>query len=193
METSTLNAIIRAFECASKDPTRPALNHVLIATDPERRQIKVAATDGHMLSEVTCQDKTLPELLGDRGRFLVTRDSLPVLKLIAKDFKGLGYAEIPCKREGDSLLLSDLSGRQVTIKAEKTVAVYPDYAHIKPTYPDEAFSISFNPELLLSLAKALAEDKKKLGVTLKFKGRLDPILVTNHTDGAMGLLMPMRK
>lgn len=183
MNAGTLTAIIQAFNSASDDMTRYHICHVLLFA--EKGRVQVVATDGHILSRVSVDDSDVAIALKS-DRFLVSPEALPALKMLAKEFKH----GIPMKFEDGALVVFSET-TQVQIKTEKTLGIeYPDYLAVWPKVAEDAFSVDLNPELLMSLFKALKEDKRQVGVTLVFRDKLSPILV--EVGGNSGVLMPMR-
>lgn len=187
MKLSTLNAIINAFNTASNDATRYHLNHVRVtAYGP---MVQVEASDGYMLSDVRVEDKELAELIGSTV-YAVSPDALPGLKQAAKLFKTMGRV---ASRLGDKDALELVTGPSVIRidTAREANIQFPDFNQVKPKHPEDSFSISLNPELLLDLLKALQEDKRSTMATLTFgKDPMSPIAV--EVSGQQGVLMPMR-
>jgi len=68
---------------------------------------------------------------------------------------------------------------------------FPNWRQVVPDEGRESvFRVSFNPEYLMELAKALGSSDK---VTLEFGAdNLDPIRVTGSGCGGVGVLMPIR-
>jgi DNA polymerase III sliding clamp (beta) subunit (PCNA family) len=88
MKTTTLKAIVRAFNTASDQEHRLTLCGVLIERDGITDIVKIVATDGHCLSIQRVEDKELAHEMGEK-RFFADRSNLKVLKLIEKDFSRL--------------------------------------------------------------------------------------------------------
>lgn len=186
MKSDTLKALIAAFNAASDDSCRQVLNHVLMIADG--KQVRFIATDGHILSETSVEDEALAERI-ETGRYMVSPQSLPLLKLLSK-FKLPGF-DVE-KREGSITIVG--AEIRVEIKTEKAIGFeFPDYERIKPRIvEDESFEVCLNPELLAALHKALATEKRHIGVklTLSRTDALKPIVVRVGENS--GLLMPMR-
>ncbi len=196
MKTETLKAIINAFNTASKDLTRYNLTSVLIEREGGEANIegvKIVGCDGHKLSVSIQNDSELCELLGNR-KYLVTQDDLKIIKLLAKEFK---HGILPCKLDGEVIVLGlDSMPFVVRLKTQQAHNLtYPDYNQVIPRneslYTTE---VSFNPEYLLAIAKALKDiDAKNERVTLKInpEDKSAPIMVKSSGQG-MAVLMPMR-
>jgi len=196
MKTSTLKAIINAFNTASKDITRPNLTSVLIEREGGEANIegvKIVGCDGHKLSVSIQNDSELCELLGER-KYLVTQDDLKIIKLLAKEFKTLGI--FPCKLDGDVIVIG-LESMPFVVRLKTQQAhnlTYPDYNQVIPKDTNYSVEVSFNPEYLLSIAKALKDiDARNERVTLKINpgDKTAPIMVKSSGQG-MAVLMPMR-
>lgn len=186
MKTETLNSIVKAFNAASTDATRYALNHVSLKA--KDGCVIVEATDGHMLSSVKVEDADLADQINNR-HYLISPDQLSALKVVAKSFKRL--SDIPTELVGNDLVIKafDLS---VVIKTEKDLGVsYPKTEPLKPDFSNETTTIiGLNAELLLDLAKALTQHSRKPQIKLTIKDQFSPIKV--EIDGSEGLLMPCR-
>ena len=189
MKLDTLKTVIRAFNTASDDSTR-SICGVYLEPGKERREVTVTATNGHALSSVVCQDAEFCEAMGGMP-MLVPVDTLPALKMLAKDAKTIQC--VPCKWEGagkDRVITLGQFGISVQLKA-KEADQYPDYRQVIPKMPDDAFEFSFNAQLLIDLAKALDAGLGKKGqliVKLQAKDKLSPMVVT--MQGNRGVLMP---
>jgi DNA polymerase III sliding clamp (beta) subunit (PCNA family) len=185
----TLEALIASFYAASSDATRFNLAGTLVTANEGK--VKLVATNGHIMSVVEIHDLDAARLIG-KTRYFVTREELPVLKLLLKEIKRIGVC--PAGQDGESLILH-FGAIRVTIKNEKACNVtYPDFDLLFKglPYPEETPTIGLNPEYLIALYKSMGTEgnQKKPQVKLTFKDKLSPIVVKvgDHT----GLLMPMR-
>lgn len=185
MKTETLKAIVNAFNSASDDATRPHIQHVCLT--PRAGELKVRATDGHVLASFTLEDE-LFKGMRERGNYYVSPDSLPLLKTLLKQFKNAG--SVPSEVT-DSAIIVKGEGYSIEFKHQSACGVdYPETDRLSPNYTAEPTQIGLNPELLMSLFKSLRDHDRATGVTLVIKDRLAPIRVV--CGEREGLLMPMR-
>lgn len=186
MKTETLKSIVNAFKCASKDPTRIHIQHVLLTAKGD--QVTIRATNGALISRVILADPELAQVIRDR-RIMVSPENLAALKVILKDYKNLPGL---CERSDEKgiILEAQLSRFEVTLQTEKESSLkFPDVDHLEPTYPDEAPVVSFDPAKLLALFEGMKQEKRTIAVKMTFN-QSGPILVS--VDGQSGLLMPCR-
>lgn len=189
MQNSTLQGIIQAFNAASNDATRYHINFVYLTAEGGR--VRIRATEGHLLADFSTDDAETAKLIGDKT-FAVSPDSLPGFKAIAKAYKNM--PEVHCELGASNRLAigkSDISGLIVEVKTDKEAGVEcPDTRGIWPRYTEEPVQIGLNAEYLLSLLKAMREDKRQVNVKLVIKDKSAPILV--KVGNREGLLMPVR-
>lgn len=196
MKTQTIKSIIQAFECASDDTTRMALEHVLLTPK------EIVATDGHKLS---VSKHSEPNYVKD---YLVTKNNMKLLKVLLK-YAGKYVEELETIFSDDKITVRSLDKTiSVEIKTADALQIkYPNWKAITPDY-EKTLRISFNAEYLLQLAKAIKTDEgiKIPNVTLTFKpsytvnadksktlegiDSLSPCIV--ERDGNMGVLMLCR-
>ena len=192
MEYTTLNSIINAFNTTIKDATRYHLMHVRIERTGESL-IRITSTDGKVLSDVTVTDDNLAGHLKKNEPYLASPEVLPALKAIAKEYKRIG--SIPARginaddRHKGFEIYSESMRAEIKLGKELKLE-FPDFDRLFPTYVEQPFQVTLNPELLLSLLKAMREHPRQEGVTLVIKDKLSVIRV--RVGGNEGLLMPMR-
>jgi len=188
MLTETLHAIIRSFSVASKDATRPHLCCIKITLDPnEPKGILITATDGRMLSRLRMFDEEFRAAMP--GPLLIPLETLPGLKLLAKEFKG--SVVLPCAAMPDGVLLGATT--QVGIKCEKVSGLnYPDLEPmLNPKY-SAPIKISFDADLLRTLAHALGQHPKEKTIITLTVNADNLTAMTVEALGQSGLLMPCR-
>jgi DNA polymerase III sliding clamp (beta) subunit (PCNA family) len=187
MNIQSLNALIQAFNAASDDVTRYHLNYVYLSAKGEF--VRFRATEGHMLADFTVGDPELAKLIGDNV-YAVSRESLPALKAIAKQYKNM---EIHCEIGTANRLVfgkAEVSGCTVEIRTAKETGVeFPDTDGLWPRYNEEPTQIGLNPDLLMDLVKAMREDKRH-NIQLVIKDKTAPIIV--KCGERKGILMPVR-
>lgn len=174
-----LERIVAMMPIASLDETRPRLMGVLLESCEGGVKLKVC--DGHRL----IVEKVI---LDEPGRFkafdrpvLFKKNSLPLLKLILKEFK---------------------HGFDIVVRGDCCLSVdkYDVYGYIEEGFPntdqlvpsfDSDFEVAFDAKYLYELAKA-CKQTKQLKVKIKVKDKLSPILceVTGYSGDIV--LMPCR-
>jgi hypothetical protein len=187
MKTHTLQAIVQSFNAASNDATRYHLNCVKLTAKDSR--VFIAACDGHILSDFSVEDEDTAKLIGNRT-YAVAPDSLPGLKILLKAYR---LIDAHCESgPSDRLVIGKPEfGCTIEVKTAKESGIdFPDFDSVKPkNYLVEPTQISFNPDLLMDLVKAIREDKR-FSVTLIVKDKLSPILL--KCGDREGVLMPIR-
>lgn len=187
MQTDTIKAIINSFNAASDDMTRYNLTFVLMHSGGNG-WVKIVATDGAILSNVSIHDPNLSSELKSH-RYLISPDTIPMLKTLLKEFKTAGG--VPCEVTSDNVTLKT-DTFHVEFKSEQALNIsFPDISRLKPEYSEDAFQIKINPELLHQLFKAMNQEKKDAGLTLTFKDSKTPVLA--RIGESEGLIMPMQK
>lgn len=163
----------------SKD-VRPFTHYVHLDTDKRR----VIATNGHMLvilpAEIEDGDTAGP----------ITDDALKLARKLA----GRKADDITVRAGKDTVTLDDGT---IMPRLSADTYTYPDVDAVVPGRSEVA--VSFNPEYLALIAKALP--KAEFGVTLYLKteadGSIDPHgairVESNRDDNAVGVLMPVRR
>jgi len=188
MLTETLHAVIRSFSVASKDATRPQICCVQITLDPtEPKGILLTATDGRMLSRLRMFDEEFREAMP--GPLLIPLETLPGLKLLAKEFKS--SVVLPCTALPDGVLLG--ATMQVAIKCEKVSGLNYPYLEpaLNPKY-SEPIKVRFDADLLRTLAHALGQHPKEKTVITLTVNADNTAAMTVEALGQSGLLMPCR-
>lgn len=191
IKKTVIQAIIRAFNAASKDFTRMALTHVLVQRSGD--SIEVVGCDGYMISRVFIPEPEFSKLMKPGIQYLVAPDSLPMLKAILKDCKSIGIC--PARFDSDSIVFSNILGNMaVTVKTTKAIGFeYPDYERVIPQCDGQTV-IGLNPEFLLDLFKALSGSKRP-SVVLTIKDGATAVIVDamdNDGNRQTGFLMPIR-
>lgn len=193
MLNRTLKTIINAFNSASADETRVNLNNVGIKRlNNTDNMIKIFATNGHYLSEVTLQESDTTAALFTNKTFYFHRDKLPILKLILKSAGKYNDVTSSINASGELVL-----GSPDTIQvASSPTHGYPELDHVKPRTDETFVEVSFNAQYLYELSKSLAPDfKNSFSVRLRINPNKDakhnPIEVIND-NGGYGVLMPVR-
>lgn len=180
MKRGTLEMIIRAFNAASDDVTRFNLCNVKV-TRVEGR-FEISATNGPILSCSKMVDDDEDVKVWEGTQYF-HREQLSALKLILKEC----IYTVPVQANPDRTVQL---GMMITVKSDRSVE-WPKVEGLRPVYPENAFTVIFNPEFLLALSKALTIDKNvSRAVVLTFKDAKSPILVTVGDNE--GLLMPAR-
>jgi len=170
-------------EAASRDPRRFTLQGVHVAM--VNGSAKAVATDGRILAMVPVAT-TEEDTLGVTAR-------AETFKRARKAFKKMTCAEVK------------LNGKATVRESDGEVSFdyvegnYPNFSQVLPKPAEKALKLSFDPNNLLRLWKALGgDDKKAQGVTLTIGhdgSTVDahrPVEVTVDGEG-YGLLMLMRK
>jgi len=180
-------------EAASKDSSRPSINHIEITTHNDKPV--AVATDGRMLAIVPV------EMAEDDKPGMITVEALKRSRKFQKRVasrRSFRYR----RNEPDQIIPED-------IKLSETDVVFPDRASLpRPAigetrpYPDwtkvvpdgkehTTFKIGLNPSLLYKLAKAMGAGDG--GVSILCKSPDEPMIVRAERDpDALGILMPMR-
>jgi len=165
-------------QAASTDDLREALYNVHL--DVENKLL--VATDGRILVVVPAEiDKD------EIGGPITPEAFKSARKGITPKQKENGQEiNIVCQ---DTELKTYTKNGLVTLQRPQNI-IYPKYKQIIPTN-EASIKITFNPELLMRIAKAIGS--KKL-VTLEIKDELSPIKICSEKETtAFGILMPMRK
>lgn len=186
MLLTTLNAIVNSFNAASTDVTRYHMTYVRLTA--KGKQVQLEASDGHVLSTVLAEDEELAALVNSR-EYAVSPDAKAALKALAKDIKTVGGC-ISKLGDNDSLVLVTATGSIVIETTKRANIMFPQYQQVKPKLSGEEYCVSFNPNLLMDLYKALNSEKRNECVTLILRNPIDPIVVDH--GGQRGVLMPMR-
>lgn len=155
-------------QAASDDFTRPHLHHMSF----DAAKGTITATTGQMLAVVPVETEE-----GDVSGAV----TIEALKAARKAKASLGL-------NGSQHIAGGASFPR------PTDINFPPYEYVIPSFAGvETVSISFDPALLMALAKAIGCGGKKLGVTLTFNAKepLAPIRI-DHDGEAFGVLMPMR-
>ncbi len=166
-----INKKYQIEKAASTDETRHPLMNVHIAEDGKH----LVATTGRMLAIVPVEMEPNDE----RGNGAI----MPTALIAAR--KTTKKNDSACRLAlNGSFQLSD----GVTLPRPENPGVFPQYAQVIPKDPVIKHTVTLNPELLLSLAKALGDSRS---ITLEFQeDELSAIIARNGE--AYGLLMPMK-
>ena len=187
MKPETLKLIIQAFNCASDDATRLALQHVCLEPGKDN-EVSIVSTSGHHLSKAKVNDEELFKAL-DGKRWLVDIDLLPILKAIGKCWNKI--LTIPMEVKHGEIVLS-APGFSASIKPESDIK-FPNYEQVIPKDKhDYTVVIGVNPEYIMDIFKSLNIEKRRMGIKLEINpnDKHAPIIV-EHGEG-FGLVMPMR-
>lgn len=181
MKQKTLKSIINAFKTASTDFARYHLTHVRLEVG--EASCKIVACDGHRLSIVTEENDDDDSLL--RGVFYFSRESLPVLKALAKN------KIIITEVNSEIMTLSMDSLRVSSVKIDN----YPNYDQVIPKSDDVVYTVGLNAEILAGLVESLGayeKDKKAPHVKLTFRGTKHSPVVVECGPNSFGVIMPVR-
>ncbi len=194
MKLETLQTIIKTFECASDDAVRYMLQFVEVERIDDK-SVAIRACDEHKLAQSIVEDSELAANLESCTKAYCDPDYLPALKALAKQRKG--FDDLGACRWIDQpgpygttkvLCLGHITG-SITLLRQERRDFYPD---TKPLWPKHAefTEITFNPRYVMELWKSLNGDKRNESITLRIKGKLDPILVMSNNN--TGILMPRK-
>lgn len=185
MKLQTLKYIAQAFNVASDDATRYALQHVSVKQSKQSNKVEIAATNGHALSLILSDDAELFNALKDKT-IMVSQEQLPLIKAIIKKYPKAEEAPFSVADNGQIYIDSFLK-----LSTDKELNIsYPNYEAFIPQSTGYDFEIGFNPELLMDIYKAMNTEKRSNGIKIKWKDKLSPIIVCH--DNQESLLMPMR-
>lgn len=167
-----LNKKYQIEKAASSDPTWFVITNIHIAEDRKH----LVATDGRMLAIVPVElDKK-----DDRGSGAIA----PSVIIDARKKA----------RRSDDLFISmngtfqHVDGMTAPRISAEDAGVYPNYLQLIPKDPAIKNKVTLNPEMLLSLARALGDSKS---ITLEFQDVSGhPAIIARNGD-AIGLLMPL--
>lgn len=189
MQKCTLTAIINAFNCVSDDETRYAMTNVLLTSDG--KQVIIEATNGYCLSRVEIADDIASEIKGKR--LLVSKDQLPLLKLIVKVLGRVMNSVPTAWVDGQFTIGSQpLTTVVVTLKNDGTDFKYPNLETIWPKVRKPQTRISFDPELLRALHKAMSDNTGSTkNVIIEIIGDDSAPLIIKCGENE-SLLMPVR-
>lgn len=184
MNKTTLDYIVNAFEVAGDDATRFSLTNVRIESDG-KETLRIVACDGHSLSVKTVKDECAPKF--DKPVYF-SRESLSLLKTLLKNWKAISRFEVTTDDKGISVKLGETPIRMTF----ETKDFYPDYQSVIPKIVGKKVELGLNPELLISVLKALRNEKEQVAVKLVFDPtkKYSPIVVQVGDDS--GVVMPMR-
>jgi DNA polymerase III sliding clamp (beta) subunit (PCNA family) len=173
--------VLNLVHTASKDVVRYHLNGICI----DFQSGYAVATDGHALARMPLYD--VPKEYKKRKQAIIDRAAAEyMLKLKGTDF---------------DLMEVDFSDTEISIKYPGREAKfllidgkYPEYEAVIPRNDRQEVVFSFDPELLMRLAKAMSQGKRNKGITIAFADGdpLKPARVFNGTENCLGVLMPMR-
>lgn len=161
--------------CASKDDTRPSLRHAYYQPDKAR----IVATDGHRLAIVPVTVDP-----GDTAGY-VTDDALKAARKVGRKVNGI--AEIAAN--GTLHTGAGAFPRPTEGTFPPVDAVIPEYR----AGADRTASVTFNPELLTGIVKAIGAAKGPVTLTFDPEDPYAAIVVTAADNGTIGVLMPMRR
>lgn len=192
MKRETVEKIIKAFKCTSKDATRIHLQHVLINSK------EIVATDGHKLVVLKHDDKEIFS-----KEYLVSPEDIFLLKIILKTYSK--YADEMIHSIGENSITINGSNKFsfVTIKTAESLGLkYPNYNQLIPAAITERVKIAFDAKYILQIAETISSGDKHRGVVLEIeverdkKGitglkRLNPLLVKSNSQD-FAVLCPMR-
>lgn len=169
-----LNKKYKIEKAVSTDTTQYVLNNPHLERTGTGKGVLIA-TDGRRLAVVPVELD-----VADRTGSV----PLDAIKELVKDKYGRSVLIVNGKAE---LIRNDGSKAEYP-RAEGT---FPDWKRVIPTGKVD-FEVTFNPQMLLDIARAIGVGKGE-GVTLRLrKDGLQPIEVT-HDGEAHGVIMPMKK
>lgn len=174
-----INKTFKLEKAASTDATRPAIGNVLVTKTKEGKTLAIA-TDGRIMAVVPC------EIADDAELGLVSP-------------KALVHGRKLAKKASDSEMtlngnIAFLDGSALPRPTQQDCGNYPNWTAVQPDPEAKiAFTVAFDPRLLLNLAEAIGYDGSyQKSVTLRFVDEMTAIRVTCGADGQYGLLMPVR-
>lgn len=169
-----LNTKYQIEKATSQDETRPSLTYVHISEDKK----SLVATTGRILAIVPVElDET-----DDRGSATIPPNVIQAARKLAKrDAKSdIGL--------NDSFQL--LNGTTMARPNSSEAGNYPRYDMLISKDPEIKHTVTFNPQLLLDLAKALGSPEL---VTLEIQDTIGEKAIIVRNNEAYGLIMPMKK
>src|ERR1035437_4506283 len=132
--TLTIRSIIQAFNAASNDATRYALNFVKISKD------YIEATDGRVLCRVKLDDSDFKDDLKNET-YYADREHLPLFKAVLKQYKN--FSTMPTTSDHHSITCGFPGRIQFVLKtAESLSMVYPNTDSIWPKDFKDPYVIS---------------------------------------------------
>jgi len=187
---------------ASKEASRYALGSILIA--PERTVV----TDGRLLATVstpTLPAESVPTIDGFaptntfRPFQLPAEDAMAIAKAIPKstNLPILENAFVDAGTDGKAkIAVTNLESSRV-FEIRKPAGSYPQVDQVIPALEDSEIAIALNPNLLISLLRALVPLlEKDSGFILRVKDAKTPIRLdfesTQSGQRGIGILMPMQ-
>ena len=187
IQRTTLESILRAFGVASEESHKVTLNQVLL--DATGDKLVVVACDGHRLSRDTVVDADTLSLIAGR-RVVIARNQLPILKLLLKENKRRLDFEVSAIGEG---LNAGANGLFVRFKSENEARFpYPNYKLIIPRLDAYTVAVGVNPELLISIANALKETSRSVGIVIRINPNDTKAPLYIESCNGDGVVMPMR-
>ena len=171
-----VNQIKAALECAGKKDARYYLNGILIERT-HAGQIYIVSTDGHRMF-VGLHSTIEP---GTPESVLISRDTL----------------EISVKMKIDCLTLDTETKKLGELTYQTIDGNFPNWRRVVPERkhtPEDNKATQFNPEYILSAAKALKywSGHKNLTAHILHRGEKQSGIITCDIDTAFIVLMPLR-
>ena len=183
MKKKTLERILTIIKnIASDDEARLHLNGAQISYLRENF-VLVEATDGHRAVMIPIEDAGLSRFAKIHGKLCL----FPFNVMTSKDV---------LKRLPDDLTLAE-QGSGLAIRSTHDISIgflerserFPNLSATDPK-GEVAYEVAFNPKYLLEILKSMQEDKRQVGLKLRFRDPLGPIECVLGDGRA--LLMPMR-
>jgi len=179
LQVSDLKAVIAMFNSASKDQTR--YNICGVYCEINAPFLTLVATDGRQLArrQITVDPDTAKAL--DKYSFTDCK----ALKAFVKDVCRISEIDLGCEAKGINMWLSSpLSNSRIALEKRE----YPDYKMLLKDDSTCVAVVALNPELLLSVTKAL--DGEASCARIHFRGPKNAMVI--KVGDSEGLLMPMQ-
>lgn len=205
MRRETLRAIYRASKNASTDPTRYHLQHVRLIPLEGGEDIRITATNGHVLVDTTFDDPELNKKMDGRIHFVSLEAASAIkalLRLVDPRTVNPLLTEVVRDREEQPVgLRFGAAGVWIVAPCDSPELknIYPNVDDIAPKY-EKPTQVSFDASYVLRTAMlALSQDGYKGGhkprVTLEFNAEdpMSPITVKNVHGKKLGVVMPCRR